>query len=122
MPYKTSLTFDNDILTCTVHGERSASESLKMWRDLISITEKHPVNYILLDLHLSGRLLPTEILSSVQKLTQKLPLNKFHVLLVDNNLDSFHDNYLASILAQEQKIQVQIFNTKEEALYWLENQ
>ena len=119
MTYNTSLTFDSNSLTCVIHGKRSLADSQIMWSEILKQIERQPVKYVLLDMHLSGRLHPNEILTGVESLYPKLIQKKLQVLVVDNNPESYHDNYLASILAEDKNIPVTLFNTFIEANKWL---
>ncbi len=119
MSYKTSLTFESQIVTAVVEGERSSSDSMKMWDKILAAIEKHPVQYILLDMHLTGRIAPNQILNNFEKLYPKLMQLKVHIVIVDHNPDSYHDNYLSGVLAEDKNIQVSMFSSLPKANKWI---
>jgi hypothetical protein len=122
LAYKSTITIDGRLLKCKFSGERNASASTDNIKMLMREMQSRQLKFILIELNLSGRMLPQETLKSSQKTIQQLKNQDLTIAMVDYNPHSFHDNYLASVFAREENIKLKVFDKLDEANKWLKHQ
>ncbi len=119
MAYQISYTIDNKLLHCVIHGKRTKKDSLRMWKSISNHCSAQSIDFVLVEFYLTGRLLPNENLSITNKVIKLFQPFKLKLAVVDHQSESFHDNYLGSVIANQDHLIVKVFDSVKTAYAWL---
>jgi len=120
--YQISFTVDDKLLICVVQGERNYNKSINLWKQILEQVNDNNIEFLLLELHMTGRFLPNENLGITQVLIEMIKPLTLTIALVDTQAESFHDNYIAGVIAKQQNISIKIFHDLETAQLWINAQ
>ena len=105
-----------------VQGERNYNKSINLWKQILEQVNDNNIEFLLLELHMTGRFLPNENLGITQVLIEMIKPLTLTIALVDSQTESFHDNYIAGVIAKQQNISIKIFHDLETAQLWINAQ
>ncbi len=121
MSYTVSINIEGKLLRCHVTGQRQVNRSMELWKKLLYECQSNNLRYLILELALEGQITALEMLDSVHLLVDRIKkaCPDLVIALVDQNEQSFTQNYLVGLIGKEEDLQGAVFQNAQKAEKWM---